>query len=112
MALPPRKKPFPPAANALLVRVYVTESRARVERVVQMLRDSKRIQGLTAFRGVAGFGSSGSHFIEGGDGADAPLVLEFFDNESSAEATIAFVTSLIAPHHVVVIPVTSLIVAA
>jgi PII-like signaling protein len=107
-----RKKPFPPPPNTLLVRIYVTESRARLARVLELLHQSRRIKGLTAFRGVAGFGSSGSYFMEGDDAGDPPMVLEFFDDADSADATVAFVTSLIAPHHIVVIPVTSLPLAA
>lgn len=79
---------------------------------MELLQQSKRLRGLTAFRGVAGFGSSGSSFMEGGDHGDPPMVLEFFDDESSAEATVAFVTTLIAPHHIIVMPVTSLPLAA
>ena len=104
----PRTKPVPPLPNTLLVRIYVTESRARLQRVLVLLHESRRIKGLTAFRGVAGFGSAGSYFMEGDDPGDPPMVLEFFDNADSADATVAFVTSLIAPHHIVVIPVTSL----
>lgn len=52
-----------------IVRVYVTESCARLERLMQLLRKSGGLRGGSAFRGAAGFGSSTP---EGVDASEPP----------------------------------------
>lgn len=101
------RRPEPTEIKNLLVRVYLTESRANMARVMTLLHASGKIRGATAFRGCAGFGSSGSFYVEGGDPpvVDRPVVLEFFDTEASVGATITYIKSLVAPRHIIVIPV-------
>jgi PII-like signaling protein len=94
-----------PAGDIVLVRVYVTESRARLERVLELLRGSEKIRGITVFRGIAGFGGTPITADQVAAPSDPPVVLEFFDHRSAVEDTVRYLTTLVAPHHVVMWPV-------
>lgn len=103
------------SVDVTVVRVYVTESRARLQRLLELLRASGELRGLTVFRGIAGFGTT-THLPTddplGGDevGApDLPVVLEFFEHPDQVEKIIQRIRALIAPHHVVTFPATSLL---
>lgn len=64
-----------------VVRIYVTEGDRLVQRLVRRLHDHERIQGVTVFRGISGFGRSGQ--VHSSDALvlslDLPVVIEFFD---------------------------------
>lgn len=94
-----------PAGDIVLVRVYVTESRARLERVLELLRGSEKIRGITVFRGIAGFGGTPITADQVTAPSDPPVVLEFFDQRAAVEDTVRYLTTLVAPHHVVMWPV-------
>ncbi len=90
--------------DVVVVRFYVTESRAHLERLLEVLHQSGRVRGMTVFRGAAGFGSSSFVSSTAADDADHPVVLEFFDDAESVRETIDHVRKLIAPHHVLTFP--------
>jgi hypothetical protein len=92
-------------ADKVMVRMYTTESRARVDRLMELVHSSRRLPGITVFRGVAGFGMS--TFIENVTpaGADAPVVIEFIDDPETVDESVRYVCRLIAPRHVVSWPV-------
>lgn len=87
----------------VIVRVYVTESRAHVKQMLKRLRDSHRLSGVTVFRGIAGFGSSMPDDADAAAPSDPPLVIEFFDSEEAVNDTIRLIKTLIAPRHIVTI---------
>lgn len=91
--------------QAVLVRMYVTESRARLERVLDLLRSSHKIRGITVFRGIAGFGTTPLALDQVSQPADPPVVLEFFDSKDAVEDTVRYLRTLVAPNHVVMWPV-------
>jgi PII-like signaling protein len=92
-------------AQKVVVRIYLTESRARLKRLLQLLRASGKIRGATAFRGIAGFGTTSPADEDASEPKDPPVVLEFFDTRANVEETIRFVRTLVAPRHVVAWPV-------
>ena len=63
------------------VRIYLTEGEGRMESLLKRLHDEEKVQGVTVFRGISGFGSSGrlhsSSLLD--MSLDLPLVIEFFD---------------------------------
>ena len=65
-----------------VVRIYLTEGEHQFQRLIALLHDEEEVSGLTAFRGIAGFGKSGllhsSTLLD--MSLDLPLVLEFFDH--------------------------------
>lgn len=87
----------------VIVRVYVTESRAHAKQMLKRLRDSHRLSGTTIFRGIAGFGSSMPEDADASEPTDPPLVIEFFDTEAAVQDTIKLIKTLIAPRHIVII---------
>ena len=88
----------------LVVRVYITESRARLTRLLALLRKSGRLSGMTVFRGIAGFGSSTPQATDASQPTDPPIVLEFFDTPAAVDETIKFLKTMVAPHHVITFP--------
>lgn len=91
--------------ESVLVRVYLTESRAHLDRVLDLLRASDKIRGITVFRGIAGFGSTPRPGELGTASADPPVVLEFFDRRAAVDDTVRYIRTLVSPHHVVMWPV-------
>lgn len=94
----------PAARQVTIVRIYVTESRARLERVMDLLQKTGRVRGITVFRGVAGFGETPPQDSDASAPLDLPIVIEFFDTQVAVDDTIRFLRTMIAPHHIVTIP--------
>ncbi len=67
--------------NVMVVRVYFTEGKGRLRKLLNWLRDDQQVRGATVFRGIAGFGPSGViHEATWTDlSIDLPLIVEFFD---------------------------------
>jgi hypothetical protein len=86
-----------------LVRVYLTEAEHLLEPLVRQLHDVERVRGLTAFRGILGFGASGQvHTSRLADvRPDLPLVLEFYDSPERAAAIIEHLKSRVNPAHII-----------
>jgi uncharacterized protein len=94
--------------DVLMVRVYLSEAdqgrrRTLVREILSALHDKRAVQGVTVFRGVAGFGSDGE--VHADDmlriNVDLPLVIEFFDEPEAAEAAIRFLDHLVPAGHIV-----------
>lgn len=86
-----------------LVRVYLHEREPRLKEIMHLLHDEERVRGLTAFRGVAGFGASGQWHTAGlvDLSLDLPYVIEFFDEPGRAQAAVNRIESLCKPGHIV-----------
>ncbi len=67
------------------------------------MRDRHAVKGVTVFRGVAGFGADGE--VHADDmlrlSVDLPLVIEFFDEPTIAEAAIDLLDGLVPGGHTV-----------
>jgi PII-like signaling protein len=86
-----------------VARVYVTEGEGTHRRIFKRLHDEERVQGVTMFRGIAGFGRSGEvHSADLLDmSLDLPVVIEFFDAPDRVAAVIERLSDLVPPGHVV-----------
>jgi hypothetical protein len=86
-----------------MVRIYLTEKKAHVDRLVEHLHDIEKLDGLTVFRAVAGFGSSGrvhsSSLID--LARDLPLVVEFFASPERAQTIIDEIRTWLPPCRIV-----------
>lgn len=86
-----------------MVRIYLTEGQHKAVELMRILHDEERVCGVTAFRGIMGFGQSGkmhsSTLID--MSLDLPLVLEFFDRPEKAEQVLRRIQPLIKPGHAV-----------
>jgi hypothetical protein len=94
--------------DVIIVRVYLKESdhgrrQSLMEEILNILHDQHGIHGVTVFRGIAGFGKTGT--IHAADMlrlmVDLPLLIEFFDKPAVAEAAIALIRALVPAGHLV-----------
>lgn len=92
----------------LMVRIYLSEAdhgkrKKLMQEILTLLQDRHAVQGVTVFRGIAGFGASGE--VHADDilrlNVDLPLVIEFFDEPKVAEAAIALLDDLVPGGHIV-----------
>ena len=69
-------------AKVTMVRIYLTEAEKQLQPLMTRLHDKEKVRGVTVFRGISGFGKSGSiHTSSLLDmSLDLPLVIEFFDD--------------------------------
>lgn len=94
--------------DILMVRIYLSETdhgkrRTLMQEILTLLQERHAVQGVTVFRGIAGFGASGE--VRADDilrlNVDLPLVVEFFDEPRVAEAAIALLDDLVPGGHIV-----------
>ena len=85
------------------VRIYLTEGEGRMESLLKRLHDEEKVQGVTVFRGISGFGSSGrlhsSSLLD--MSLDLPLVIEFFDVPEKIGKILEHIRQDIDPGHIV-----------
>jgi PII-like signaling protein len=93
--------------EVMVVRIYLHETehgrhKTLMQEVLNILHDQQRIRGVTVFRGIAGFGESGE--VHASDmlrlNVDLPLVIEFFDTPSVAQAALALLDGLVPGGHI------------
>ncbi len=86
-----------------MVRIYLTEGDHQLRQLLDFLHQQEQVRGVTAFRGIAGFGKSGkAHESSLLDiSLDLPLVIEFFDLPEKVEQVLKDLHKLIEPGHTV-----------
>ena len=93
----------------LLARIYLTEGQHLHKKVMAHLHDVEKVKGVTMFRAISGYGSSGvvhqSTLVD--LSLDLPLVIEFFDTPEKVERAIAGLDGLVEPDHVITFAGTS-----
>lgn len=87
--------------DVTMVRIYLTES--KLGNLLARLHDEEKVRGVTAFRGIAGFGKSGEmHSSSLLDiSLDLPVVVEFFDTPDRVASMLPHIEKDIQPGHVV-----------
>jgi PII-like signaling protein len=90
-------------AEVIMVRVYITEGDHQLRKLLDFLHNDEQVKGVTAFRGIAGFGRSGrAHEASLLDiSMDLPLVVEFFDSPERVEKVLQDLNQWVEPGHVV-----------
>lgn len=85
-----------------IVRLYLTEAEHKLEPLLKLLHDVEKVQGVTVFRGISGFGSSGVvHTASLIDlSPDLPVVVEFYDRPEKADTIIANLSELVEAGHI------------
>jgi hypothetical protein len=87
----------------MVARIYVTEGAHIHDKIFQRLHDDHKVQGVTMFRGIAGFGKSGethsSNLLD--MSFDLPVVIEFFDSEKNVKTALQSLDDLITTESVV-----------
>ena len=95
--------------EVIMVRVYCSEAGHQHQKIIDMLHRDHRVVGVTAFRGIAGFGQSG-HIHEAGlldVSLDLPVIVEFFDRPEKVAAVLPLINDIVGPGHVVSWPATA-----
>mgnify|MGYP001814202949 CR=1 FL=1 len=89
--------------DVTFVRVYLTESEDVLEELLGHLHDEEKVQGVTVFRGISGFGKSGKmHAASLMDmSLDLPLVVEFFDVPDKTNIILEHIRRMVEPGHIV-----------
>ena len=89
--------------NVTMVRIYLTEEKARLEKMMQHLHDVEKVKGVTVFRGITGFGQSGvmhsSSLLD--MSLNLPVIVEFFDEPGRVDEILQQLSTMIDPGHVV-----------
>lgn len=97
--------------DILIVRIYISEAdhgrrKTLMREILALLQDRHAVQGVTVFRGIAGFGASGE--VRADDilrlNVDLPIVIEFFDNPNVVEAALRLLNDMIPGGHIVYWP--------
>ncbi|WP_296701416.1 DUF190 domain-containing protein [Thiocapsa sp. UBA6158] len=94
--------------EALMVRVYLSESDHALKAMLACLHDELGVRGVTVMRGIEGYGVSGKrHGASLIDlSLDLPLVVEFFDRPEKAASAITRIERFVRPGHIVSWPIT------
>lgn len=89
--------------EVIVVRVYLSEAEAHLKTLLKRLSDWGKVRGVTVFRGIAGFGRSGTvHSSSLLDmSLDLPVVIEFFDEPAKAQAMVEYLYEVVGPGHVI-----------
>ncbi len=89
--------------DVTFVRINLTEGEGRLPALLARLHDDEKVQGVTVFRGISGFGKSGKvHSSTLLDmSLDLPLVIEFFDSPDKVNSILAHIESDFEPGHIV-----------
>jgi PII-like signaling protein len=86
-----------------MVRIYLSEGEAKLAKLLKRLHEREKVRGVTAFRGIAGFGASGKiHTANLLDvSLDLPVVIEFFDTPGRVDEILEHIHKEFAPGHIV-----------
>ncbi|HFD91953.1 MAG TPA: DUF190 domain-containing protein [Gammaproteobacteria bacterium] len=86
-----------------MVRIYLTESKAKLDALLKRLHDWEHVRGVTVFRGITGFGQSGvMHTANIVDlSLDLPVVVEFFDEPGKVDTILEHLAEMVDPTHIV-----------
>ena len=78
-----------------MVRLYLSEADSQLAPLLKKLHDEEKVKGVTAFRGIAGFGASGKmHSSSLLDlSLDLPIVIEFFDSSDKVATILEHLSS-------------------
>ena len=94
--------------DVMFVRIYLTEGEGNMQDLLKCLHDEEKVQGVTVFRGISGFGKSGimhsSSLLD--ISLDLPLVIEFFDVPQKVNDILEHIRKDIDPGHIVSWPAT------
>ena len=91
------------AKEVTVVRIYLTEGQHQLNTFMTVLHDEHKVMGVTAFRGIAGFGQSGKIHASGllDMSLDLPVVLEFFDTPEKIHIIVEELEQKLKPGHLI-----------
>ena len=91
------------SSTVTMVRIYLTEEKAHLQQLMEMLHDREQVSGVTVYRGISGFGKSGvmhsSTLLD--MSLNLPVVIEFFDLPEKVAPILDHLDTIIEPGHIV-----------
>jgi len=94
---------FDTSHEVIMVHVYLTEGEKLLKQILTYLHEDHNVQGVTVFRGIAGFGQSGvmhsSSLLT--LSMDLPIIVEFFDKPETISKIIKHLKTILKPEHIV-----------
>lgn len=92
--------------DVIMVRIYLHEAKSHQAELLKFLHDESKVHGVTVFRGITGFGSSGKYHSSTlmDISLDLPVVIEFFDEPDKIMPIIETLNKKIKPGHIVYWP--------
>lgn len=89
--------------DVTMVRIYCSEKGGQHRDLLELLHDQEQVAGVTAFRGIAGFGGSGRIHEAGllDVSLDLPVIIEFFDRPERVRSIMQHLKNTVAPGHMV-----------
>jgi len=89
--------------DVTMVRIYLTEAESKLNPLIKRLHDWEKVRGVTVFRGISGFGRSGTmHSSMLLDmSLNLPVVIEFFDEPEKVATILTHLNTMVDPGHIV-----------
>lgn len=88
--------------DVVIVRIYITESSHLLKTIINYLKTEAKIQGMSVFRPISGFGVTGDHTASLLDlSLDLPLAIEFFDSKDKIEPALDYLSGIVKQEHIV-----------
>jgi len=89
-------------SEVTVVRVYCSETGHQHQKILDLLHRGHRVAGVTAFRGIAGFGKSGQVHEAGllDLSLDLPVIIEFFDRPDKVAEVLPLLNQMVGPGHI------------
>ncbi|NOY63219.1 MAG: DUF190 domain-containing protein [Gammaproteobacteria bacterium] len=86
-----------------VVRIYLTEGEGTLNALLKQLHDVEQVRGVSVFRAISGFGSSGAlHTSTLLDlSLDLPLVVEFFDTPDKVQTALSHLQATVDAQHII-----------
>lgn len=87
----------------LVVRIYLHEAEAQMQKLLAYLHDDCKVRGVTVFRGITGFGQSGEYHSSSliDMSLDLPVIIEFFDTPEVVTPILEHMNTLVEPGHMI-----------
>ena len=86
-----------------VVRIYLTEAAKMLPGLLERLHDDEKVRGVSVFRAISGFGSSGTvHSSSLLDlSLDLPVAVEFFDRPGKVNAIMEHLADVVEAGHMI-----------
>ena len=86
-----------------VVRIYLTEADKMLPVLLERLHDEEKVRGVSVFRAITGFGSSGAmHSSSLLDlSLDLPVAVEFFDRPEKVNAILEHLAETVEAGHMI-----------
>ena len=86
-----------------VVRIYLTEADKMLPGLLERLHDDEKVRGVSVFRAISGFGSSGTvHSSSLLDlSLDLPVAVEFFDRSGKGNAIMEHLADVVEAGHMI-----------